>query len=59
MRTTLMRWARRGMAVLSAGVVLQASGCTTDSSELFVGLVSSVVTSTITNLVFGSFGLVA
>jgi hypothetical protein len=57
MRNSIYRCCRRATTVLGAGVLLQAGGCVSNPSELFGGLVSSVVNSAIANFVFGAFGL--
>ena len=53
----VQRLSRRVTMYLSAGVLLQASGCMFDTSELAAGLVSSVVNNLIASFVFGAFNL--
>jgi hypothetical protein len=55
------RWNRLLRTVtplLTAGVLLQAGGCSVDANLVFQGLLSSVVDSLISSLVFGAFHLV-
>ncbi len=48
---------RKVAPLLSAGVLFQAAGCNFDSATLVNGLVSSVLNSIVTDLVFGVFNL--
>ena len=48
---------RRLAPVCGAGVLLQATGCQINGSELAAGLASTILTNVITNWVFGVFSL--
>ncbi|UCF35071.1 MAG: hypothetical protein JSV78_07135 [Phycisphaerales bacterium] len=52
------RLLRTATPLLTAGVLLQAGGCTVDANLVFQGLLSSIVDSLISSLVFGAFNLV-
>jgi hypothetical protein len=49
---------RRVVAIVSAGVLLQAGGCQIDGAELASGLIGSIVTNFIAGYVYGAFNLV-
>ncbi len=53
----LHRLSRRFTAYVGAGIMLQATGCMFDSSEVAAGLVSAVVNNLIASFVFGAFNL--
>ena len=50
---------RRWAAIMGAGMLLQATGCTFDPTLLATDLTVAFVQSVLTNLVFGSFNLIA
>ncbi len=50
--------ARRVVPLLGAGMLLQAGGCTLDSTALLTGLTNAIASNLISSFVFGSFNLV-
>ena len=49
---------RRVAPVLSAGLLIQAGGCSVDTSSLAGGLLASIANSLVSNFVFGAFNLI-
>ncbi len=49
---------RRLTPVLTAGMLLQAGGCTVDTANLFGSLLTSVANALVSDFVFGAFNLV-
>jgi uncharacterized membrane-anchored protein len=50
-------WARTAAAFLSAGILLQAASCSLDVNALVGGLLTTIATDFIGNLVFHAFNL--
>ena len=48
---------RRIIPVVSTGLLLQANGCTLDSSTLLAGLASAIANQFISSYVFGAFNV--
>jgi len=51
------RFLRRLSVFCSAGILLQAGACNVDTNELAAGLLTSIVNTFITSVVFGAFNL--
>ena len=48
---------RRIVPLMSAGLLFQANGCTTDINSLVAGLASTIVSNFITSYVYGAFNV--
>jgi hypothetical protein len=59
MSQQLHRFTRRIVTLMSAGLLLQAGGCTIDTNALVSGLVTAIANDLITGIVFGAFNLAA
>lgn len=57
MKSPIRRMYRRVVPLISAGVLLQATGCMINTDELAQGLLTSVVNAIIADFVFGAFGV--
>lgn len=57
MKSPLRRLYRRAVPILSAGVLLQATGCMITADEIAQGLLTSAVNAIIADFVFGAFGV--
>ena len=57
MANRMQRLTRRVAPILTAGVLLQTTGCQVNTAELFAGLASTIITNAVTAWVFNLFSL--
>ena len=56
--TRLYNWSRRGAAIATMGMLLQAGGCAIDTQSLAVTLFGTILQNLVGTLVFSSFNLI-